>query len=80
MAGVVGSLPNVQEWLRGSLDYPGMVRSPPGFPREVGRPYQMSRELSRKFGSDRRPSWMSGKGWESLPNVRDWSGDPPGCP
>ena len=43
MAEVVGSLPNVREWLRGSPDYPGMVRRPPGFPREVGRPYQMSR-------------------------------------
>ena len=80
LAGVVSSLPNVQEWLRGSLDYPGVVRSPPKCPREVGRPYRMSGGLSRKFGSDRRPSWMSGSGRESLPNVQECLGVPPGCP
>ena len=23
---------------------------------------------------------MSGSGWETLPDVREWSGRPPGCP
>ena len=23
---------------------------------------------------------MSGSGWEAFPNVREWSGSPPGCP
>ena len=27
-----------------------------------------------------RPSRMSGSGWETLMDVRDRSGDPPGCP
>ena len=26
------------------------------------------------------PSRMSGNGRESLPDVREWSADPPGCP
>ena len=27
-----------------------------------------------------RPSQMSGSGREALPNVREWLGNPPGCP
>ena len=27
-----------------------------------------------------RPSQMSGSGWEALPDVREWSGGPPGYP
>ena len=41
---------------------------PPGCSRVVERP-------SRMF---RRPSRMSGSGWEALPEVREWSGGPPG--
>ena len=27
-----------------------------------------------------RPSWMSGNGQEALPDIREWSGVPLGCP
>ena len=32
------------------------------------------------FGVVGRPSRMSGSGREALPNIREWSGGPPGCP
>ena len=36
----------------------------------IGRP-------SQKYGSGQRPSWRCGTGWDTLPEVRKWSGDPP---
>ena len=42
----------------------------PENPRVVGGPNQMSR----------KHCLMSGSGRETLPDVWEWSGDPPGCP
>ena len=38
----------------------------------VGSPFRSSGEV-------KRPSRMSGNGREALPDIREWSGDPPKC-
>ena len=74
------TLPDVREWSGGPPKCPGVVGSPFRMSGVVGRPSQMfgscweapcmSRRLSRLFGSH----------WETLPDVREWSGGPPGYP
>ena len=74
---------------------PGVGRGPPECPGEVvrhcrtsrsgGRPSQMSGS-GRETLPNVQEWWKSGSDWETLPevwepipNVREWSGDPPGC-
>ena len=75
------ALPKLQGWSEGS----------PGYLELVGRSFRMSKTgLEAPSGCPgvvRRPSWMSVRpsrifdsGRETFPNVREWSGGPPGCP
>ena len=76
--GCPGGLADIRKWSEDPPGYPRVIRRPPGCPGEVGRPSGMSEGLSRKFGSGRRPSWMSRSGWEFFPNVQECLGGPPG--
>ena len=65
---------------------------PPGCLVVVGMPSRLTGRASRpsRMSGSWRPSQISGSGWESLSNVREWSedaaerpgvvGGPPGCP
>ena len=48
-------------------------RGPPICPGVVGRPPSL-------LGVVRKPFRMTGSSQKALPNVRKWSGNPPGCP
>ena len=40
----------------------------------------MSGSGREAFSENGRPVWMSGSGRETLSDVQEWSGGPPGCP
>ena len=45
-----------------------------------GRPSEMYGSSWEALRMSRWPSRMSRSGWETLTDVREWSGGPPGCP
>ena len=74
------ALPDVLKW---SGDPPGrrrVVEKPFRMSGSGERPSRMSERLAQCPGVVEKASWMSGSSRETLPDVREWSGDHPGCP
>ena len=63
----------VQEGLGGPPRCPGVVWKPSRMSLSGGKSYQIS-------GSGKEACRMSVSGQEALPDIREWSGVPPGCP
>ena len=82
--------PVVREWSGDPYECPGVVGRLSRISGVVGRPCRLSGVVgtpSQMFCScrealrmTRRPSQMSRSGWETLADVREWSGGLPGCP
>ena len=66
-------LPNVREWSGGPPRCPGVVERSSWMFGSDGRACRMSRSGQEALG-------VSGNGREALPDVREWSGGPRGCP
>ena len=76
----LGMFGSCREALEDVLEWPG---GPPGSPGVVGRPSRMSgsgRGPPSCSGVVGRTSRMSVSGRVALPDVREWSRDPPGFP
>ena len=83
------ALPDVWEWSAVPSGCPEWSGGPSGCPGVVGRPSQMSLSFGRPFwmsGSCQEAHWKSGRPsrlfgshWETLPDVQEWLGGPPGC-
>ena len=71
------TLPDVWVWSGGPLGCLGVVGSLFKMSGVVLIPSRMSGRTSQKSGGTYR---MSGSGRLALPNVQEWSGDPPVCP
>ena len=77
------ALPDVREWSGGPLDsLGGPTRSlggQPGGPGMVGTPSRMSLRGGRPFRMFGSCRVALPDVWEASPQVREWSGDSPGC-
>ena len=77
------SLTDIQDCLEALLDVREYSGGPTGCPGGVGMPFRMSAVVGSLFcmsRSGRGSSRMSGSGPEALPDDREWSGVPTGCP